>query len=103
LQKDQKIVLLERKIEALICENRNIAAVADEKDEKFRQMEQRFKKLEEEEKAKAKHTSCKEEFNRPSMPGNNQENSFGSYNDSETSNCQRKLEQEFNKKFTKKR
>merc|ERR1712066_981092 len=87
LQKDQKIVLLERKIEALICENRNIAAVADEKDEK----------------AKAKHTSCKEEFNRPSMPGNNQENSFGSYNDSETSNCQRKLEQEFNKKFTKKR
>ena len=54
MQKDQKIVLLERKIEALICENRNIAAVADEKDEKFRQMEQRFKKLEEEEKAKAK-------------------------------------------------
>merc|ERR1711981_181748 len=37
-----------------ICENRNIAAVADEKDEKFRQMGQRFKKLEEEEKAKAK-------------------------------------------------
>ena len=54
MQKDQKIVLLERKIEALICENRNIAAVADEKDEKLRQMEQRFKKLEEEEKAKAK-------------------------------------------------
>ena len=54
MRKDQKIVLLERKIEALICENRNIAAVADEKDEKFRQMEQRFKKLEEEEKAKAK-------------------------------------------------
>lgn len=54
MQKDQKIVLLERKIEALICENRNIAAVADEKDEKFRQMEQRLKKLEEEEKAKAK-------------------------------------------------
>merc|ERR1712223_1272946 len=54
VEKDPKIVLLERKIEALICENRNIAAVADEKDEKFRQMEQRFKKLEEEEKAKAK-------------------------------------------------
>ena len=54
MQKDQKIVLLERKIEALIGENRNIAAVADEKDEKFRQMEQRLKKLEEEEKAKAK-------------------------------------------------
>ena len=54
LQKDQDIALLERKIDALMVENRNLVAIADEKDEKFRQMEKRIEKLEEEEKAKAK-------------------------------------------------
>ena len=45
---------MERQIDALNGENRNMAAIIDEKDEKYRQMEKRIEKLEEEEKAKAK-------------------------------------------------
>ena len=45
---------MERQIDALNGENRNMAAIIDEKDEKYRQMEKRIEKLEDEEKAKAK-------------------------------------------------